>query len=245
MILSIVTSCRRKQNIPKIIDCLNNQTIKPDLIWVFYNGTESLDEKIDCDNLICSKNSNYALCRFSIGLSVDCEYVYFLDDDVFPQHGYVENCLNFIRKKRSIIGSSGLVLSSLNEQEDQKYHGLRFWHNIPTYSDLTKENQVDFPLHSYFMNKKDLISLFNFELNNKITERGAEIRLAARAWLQNKTDCYVIPQEEGSYGETSVDQPMDNALFLEPNFYDLRNKIIQKEFELGWRPMFLRKTKLF
>jgi hypothetical protein len=94
------------------------------------------------------------------------------------------------------------------------------------------------------MHKKDLISMFDFKLNNEISERGAEIRLASRAWIKNKTNCYVIPQEEGSYGETSADQPMKKALYLQPNFYESRNKIIKKEFDLGWRPIFLRKTLL-
>ena len=246
MILAIITSCRRKDNLNRIIKALKNQTVKPDFIWVFYNGKETLAEEMECDNVVCSNNPDLALCRFSIGLSVDCEYVYYLDDDVFPEPRYIENCLKFSERKRCIIGSSGLVLSNLDEAHGQKYHGLRFWHDNPTYSDLKQENQVDFPLHSYFLRREDLIPFFQFPLNNEITERGSEIRLASRAWIRNKVNCYVISQEMGGYGETSLDQPMSKALFVEPLFNELRNKIIQKEFELGWRPIFMRqKFRIF
>lgn len=240
MILSIITSCRRKENIPRIIKALKDQTVPPDLIWVFFNGTGSLSE-LQCDNVICSNNSNHALCRFSVGLSVDFEYLYLLDDDVFPECGYIENCLHFIRRKKCIIGSSGIALSNLDENKGQKYHGFRFWHRTPNYSDLKCEHQVDFPLHSYFMNKKDLLPLFNFPIYNQITERGSEIRLASRAWICNKTNCYVIPQEKGCYGETDSIQPMSKALFTESDFYKLRSHIIRKELELGWKPIFTRK----
>lgn len=241
MILAVVTSCRRKDNIPLIIKCLKNQTLPPDLIWVFYNGDDPLPNNFECDNIICSNNSKHALSRFSVGLSVDCEYVYYLDDDVFPEHGYLENCFKFISKKRCIIGSSGLVLSALDETENQVYHGFRFWHKYPNYTNLTKENQIDFPLHSYFMTRKDLLSLFEFPIYNQITERGAEIRLASRAWICNRTNCYVVPQEKGCYGETDFVQPMSKALFMDSEFFDLRNQIIKKELELGWKPIFNRK----
>ena len=125
MILSIVSSCRRKENIPRIIKALKDQTVPPDLIWVFFNGPGSLSE-LECDNVICSNNSNRALCRFSVGLSVDFEYLYLLDDDVFPECGYIENCLHFIRRKKCIIGSSGIALSNLDETKGQEYHGLDF-----------------------------------------------------------------------------------------------------------------------
>ena len=106
------------------------------------------------------------------------------------------------------------------------------------------ERQVDFPLHSYFMSRKDLLPLFNFPIYNQITERGSEIRLASRAWICNKTNCYVIPQEKGCYGETDSVQPMSKALFMESDFYELRSEIIRKELELGWKPIFTRK-KMF
>ena len=241
-LLAIITSCKRPKNIDRIRKSLIKQTYPPDKIWVFYNGKEPLilDES-KYDNIVTSNRFDFPLIRFSIALASDAEYLYFLDDDCIPNHIFIESCCKEMKIHPGIYGPCGVVLKT-NEEKSNKYYGLKLNLKPPQYTDLSKTRLIDFPLNSYFIKRTWLTHMFEYPMANKISVRGAEIRMAARALIKRKINCYCPKQISiEQRGITPGTGHLENALHKNYDFFNERKKIILHELSLGWIPIYQRK----
>jgi hypothetical protein len=241
-LLAVITSCKRPHNIDAIRISLEAQTNPPDEIWVFYNGDKPLDiEKSKYGNIITSNRSDFPLTRFSTALASDAEYLYIIDDDCVPGRKFIESCWKEMEKHPGIFGPCGVVLKGTSEM-NVTYHGLKLWTNPPQYTNLNETHIIDFPLNSYFIKRTWLNHMFEYPMANDISVRGAEIRMAARAWISDKIQCYCPAQptleHRGLTGDFS--HHLTDALHKDRNFITERKKIILHEMSLGWNPIYKR-----
>jgi glycosyltransferase involved in cell wall biosynthesis len=167
----ILNGYKRRLQLDEQLAAINNQTVKPDEILLWYNnpGDDSLinyDIMKKIPTALC--NVNFGVwSRFAYALNCSHEYICIFDDDTIPGRKWLENCLNTINNVNGLLGTVGLLYTiPLPNQHDKcSYfeHYIRFgWPHNNKYV-----QQVDFVGHSWFF-KKEWLSYFWFEQPNPI-----------------------------------------------------------------------------
>ncbi len=155
----VLNGFRRGKNLDEQIAAIQNQTIKPAEIMLWYNNPGSIFKyNFWAIRKLTSAVSNHNFgvwARFYYALNAKTKYVCVFDDDTIPGNRWLENCLNTIKTHRGLLGTVGLIFDS----KDDYYQHNRFGWADP--NDEVK--QVDIVGHSWFF-EKEFLTAFCREL---------------------------------------------------------------------------------
>lgn len=248
MITVILNCYKRPEYLKEQIEAIENQTIKPKEIWIWYNNPEDR-EQIDLseefgDYKIINSNHNFKFHgRFALGLLAQTEYVVFFDDDTIPGPRWFENCFNTLEKTGdAILGTAGVFFTGELDTYNYIRHAKIGW-NGSGYNEIRK---VDLVGHSWFLRKQNLKYLFYEE--PMTWDNGEDIQLSYLALKYGNIETYVPPHPPenqdlwGSMHKTGWAYGTDNsASWKKGSHLDLRNKIVINYKKDGWIPAKYRK----
>ena len=247
--ITIILNCyKRPEYLKEQIEAIENQTIKPKEIWIWYNNPEDR-EQIDLseefgDYKIINSNHNFKFHgRFALGLLAQTEYVVFFDDDTIPGPRWFENCFNTLEKTGdAILGTAGVLFTGELDTYNYGRHAKIGWIG-GNHNEITK---VDLVGHSWFLRKQNLKYLFYEE--PMTWDNGEDIQLSYLALKYGNIETYVPPHPPenqdlwGSMKKTGWDYGTDSsASWKKGSHMDLRNQIVINYRDHGWVPSKHRK----
>ena len=128
----ILNGYKRGNQLTEQLNALNNGTVKPDEILLWYNnpGDDSLinyDIMSEIPTALCNQNFG-VWARFEFAFNARSEYVCIFDDDTIPGSRWLENCLETMKTNEGLLGSVGLLYLNplLPAQASYYEHYLRF-----------------------------------------------------------------------------------------------------------------------
>ena len=156
----ILNTYKRLTNLPKQIESLNSQTIKPTAILIWQNqGDGEFPKEFLSIALVSQNNFNYGVwARFAFALNARTEYVCIFDDDTIPGKKWLENCLSTMKNHEGLLGTRGLKFRSKSRYTPNYDYG---WNN-PSH----ETKKVDIVGHSWFF-KREWLATFWRELPPK------------------------------------------------------------------------------
>jgi hypothetical protein len=222
--------------IKKIVDAVQDQSIPPEKIIIWYNGTEQFSftgpgiEFIHC-------LQNYGVyARFTVGLLCDTDRVMILDDDTIPGRHWAKNCFDTVQQvgDNSIIGYRGIRL-----RQDTLY-------DVEAYEKGTNEiTEVDLVGHSWFVKREHICAMFEDQPVNKFN--GEDTHLSAVNHIKYNTKTYVPKQlisEPNTWGSTMQHlgaQPGRLSTSLGPQEHLKQRQEVNKYWiNKGWSPFYFR-----
>ena len=115
----ILTAWQRPQYLEEQVNAVINNTVKPIEIILWYNQPPKRLGVFDRKQLINFKNSNNIkkifcdhnfgiIPRFTLASCLEGDYICIFDDDTIPGAKWFENCLKYVDKEKSILGTIGL-----------------------------------------------------------------------------------------------------------------------------------------
>lgn len=236
-ITAVLTVYNRPETLLKQIECLRAQTVPPTDIWIWKNrGKQNycIDLKDEHqDILIVESNVNLKYHgRFALAQLARTEYIFILDDDVFPQKKYIQNCLECMALSPGIMTTMGVILVEDTYVPHIKY-GWRNRHN-------DKMKKVDIGCQSWFFRKEWLHYLWREE---PITwDNGEDIQFSYLTKTYGNIQSYVPPQSENDQTMWGNDPLLgykygtdENATGKTRNHVTLRNKICKHYSKQGWK----------
>lgn len=247
--ITVILNCyKRPEYLKEQIEAIENQTVKPKEIWIWYNNPEDR-EQIDLSKefgeyKIITSNHNFKFHgRFALGLLAQTEYVVFFDDDTIPGPRWFESCFDTLEQTGdAIIGTAGVLFTGTMDEFTYSRNAKIGW-NGSHYDEITK---VDLVGHSWFLRKENLKYLFYEE--PMTWDNGEDIQLSYLAYKYAGIETYVPPHPDnnedlwGSKGKTGWDYGTDdNATWKTGSHFDLRNEIVAYYKKDGWVPSRLRK----
>jgi len=241
MITAILNLYRRPQNLLEQIKRINEQSIKPQEIWIWKNYHEDLNE-IAWDNFkrhasdsgikIFDCNHNWKYCgRFAAACLVDTEYVAIFDDDTMPGNKWFENCLNTHKKTPGIMGTVGVNIHNTNTYQPNTRYG---W--VSGNEDTV---EVDLVGHAWFFPSEYIKYMW---MEKPMWENGEDMHFSAMSQIHGGIKTYVPPHPKGNkelWGsiegiKLGVDDVASSAVRNHFEFYKQRNECVKRLYELGW-----------
>ena len=238
--ITVILNCYKRLNyLEEQIQAIENQTVKPADIWVWYNNPEdgsqiNLNEKLQGKYKVIQSNHNFKFFgRFALANLVQTEYVAMFDDDTIPGSNWLENCLNCIKSGNDgILGCAGVILNS----EYYSGHTKVGWNG-----EMSPEaREVDLVGHSWFFNKKHL--KYFFMEDPASWENAEDIHFAYMCQKYGKVKSYVPSQTgdlenlgslKGSlYGN---DQHSSFVNSSSNNHQSIRDQVVSQLINSGWR----------
>ena len=236
MITTILNCYKRLNYLEEQIQAIENQTVKPADIWVWYNNPEdgsqiNLNEKLQGKYKVIQSNHNFKFFgRFSLATLAQTEYVAIFDDDTIPAPKWFELCLDTMSEVNDgILGGAGVRLLNNYSYEPHKKIG---WNGIQ-HDNVT---QVDLVGHAWFLKKSSLKYYFMEEPYSWDNAEDCHLSAMAQKYgnintyvpgFKNKPECN--PSSKGDYGR---DQ---HASFFAGNHAGIRNLVCKKLCENGWK----------
>jgi len=111
----VLNGFRRPENLNEQLDALNNQTVKPKEILLWYNhpGDDNLNYDIGTEIPVAYCNYNFGVwARFYFAMNAQNPYVCIFDDDTIPGRRWLENCLNTMKTHEGLLGTIGLLYTN-------------------------------------------------------------------------------------------------------------------------------------
>lgn len=228
----ILNVYKRPEYLKEQIAALENQTLKPDEIMIWYNKPEE-GEQYDFTNLgykVSTNNHNFMFHgRFAYGLLAQTEYIAFFDDDTIPGPRWLESCMNEIQKEDLILGCAGVYLTSDNYSS----HAKIGW-NGTNNSEL---RYVDLVGHGWFMKRSTLNYLWREDPISWLN--GEDIQLSLRAYRLGGIKTAVPPHPSDNkdiWGSISgMEKGNDiKASWRRGNHFTLRDQIVIESIKQGY-----------
>jgi len=240
MITVILNCYKRPQYLKEQITAIQSQTIKPDEIIVWYNKPEGEQQYnisgLGAKVILCDHNYKFH-GRFSAALLAKTKYVAIFDDDTIPGKKWFENCINSMKEKSGIYGTTGVVLHGNGYTPNHKVG----WNgSIPNKS----IEEVDLVGHAWFMEREHLLHLWRevpYSWDN-----GEDMQLSYFAQKYGNIKTYVPPHPVddiemwGSINGMKYGSDQ-SASWKKSNHMSLRNKIAKEQIQNGWKTVLTNK----
>ncbi len=241
MITVILTMYNRPMTIMKQLECLSKQTIVPQEIWVWKNHSDTNKEQHRHLMQVSRKYPDVKIVdahfnlkyhgRFALAQLARTEFVAVMDDDMFPDRKWFENCIASIKTHPGIMGGMGVRLLQ-NAYSPNKKFG---WQN----HQLPSVEKVDVCCQSWFFRKEWLKYLWYEE---PITwENGEDIHFSYCAKKYGQIQSYVPPHPISDTGLWACDNTIGdeyasdrNATWRTDTHQNLRDSICRTYIEKGW-----------
>lgn len=236
--ITVILNCYKRLNyLEEQIQAIENQTVKPADIWVWYNNPEdgsqiNLNEKLQGKYKVIQSNHNFKFFgRFSLATLAQTEYVAIFDDDTIPAPKWFELCLNTMNEVNDgILGGAGIRLLSNYSYEPHQKIG---WNGAQD----NNVTQVDLVGHAWFFRKSTLKYYFMEEPYSWDNAEDCHLSAMAQKYgniktyvpnFKNKPECN--PSCKGAhYGNDK------HASFFKGNHKGVRNFVCKKLCENGWK----------
>jgi hypothetical protein len=159
--ITVIMNGYKRPWLQEQLNAINNQTIKPKeiLLWYNYPGEDSLINRnvaSKCKTALC--NHNFGVwARFAFALNSKYKYVCIFDDDTIPGERWLENCLNESKVNRGLYGTRGIVFTTRDTYfgPNERYGWAAA--DVPAVMN-DKSVEVDIVGHSWFFEKEFLSS---------------------------------------------------------------------------------------
>jgi glycosyltransferase involved in cell wall biosynthesis len=209
----VLTAFKRIENLELQLEAIKNQSIKPDEIILFQDGTgddlqPKIPEKIlkQFDAVEISKENQGVWARFRFAESAKSKYVCIFDDDTIPGRLWLENCLTEMNKKEGIYGTIGILMKNPSKYPFDGY--VRIGWACPNKT----AKKVDFVGHSWFLKKEWLNVMFEkTEDIQQLKYVGEDMSLSAKVLQKYGIETFVPPhpfknqQKWGSISKQAID----------------------------------------
>ena len=235
--ITVILNCYKRLNyLEEQIKAIENQTVKPFDIWIWYNNPEdgsqiNLNEKLQGKYKVIQSNHNFNFFgRFGLATLAQTEYVAIFDDDTIPAPKWFELCLNTMNEVGDgILGGAGVRLNSSIYNGHTK---IGWNYNPPSVT-----TEVDLVGHAWFFKKSSLKYFFMEE--PKSWENAEDCHFSAMCQkygnlktyvpaIAHKPDCN--PSYKGDYGRDK------NASYLIKNGHmSVRNNVCKSLCDEGWK----------
>ena len=184
-ITCILTVYKRPHCLHEQLHAVRNQTVPPNKIIIWVNGTTLPDGDYD-DVTVVHSNENFGVwARFTVALMVKTEFVCIFDDDTIPGKKWFENCLQTMNQVNGLLGTIGVVFqNSMDTYLIDKRHG---W-DAPNES----TQKVDIVGHSWFFKREWLHYLWKYYDSNEMFIAGEDIAFSC-ALQKEGIDTFVPP----------------------------------------------------
>lgn len=238
----ILNVYNRPYTLESQLEAVKNQTVKvaDENIWIWYNrGTaKQATPKNPAHRIfVCNQNTKFH-GRFAAAMLAQTEYVALFDDDVIPGTKWFENCLNSMKEREGIYGTSGVVLYSEDAYQPNSKVG---WNGVH----LNTFSKVDLVGHAWFF-KRDWLKYMWME-QPVSWDNGEDIMFSYLSQKYGNIDTFVPPHPEtdlemwgnvpGRDNQWGVDA---NATWLHnPTHFLLRDNIVRKCVANGWKTIFI------
>ncbi|CAN2041721.1 Glycosyltransferase 2-like domain-containing protein [Candidatus Magnetomoraceae bacterium gMMP-15] len=241
LISVILTAWNRPQYLEEQVNAVLSQTIKPHEIVIWYNQPTKKLGIIRRKQLINFKNSNKVkkiICdynfgiipRFSMASCLDGEYICVFDDDTIPGNKWFENCLQYVDKKKCMLGTIGLTFLSLDKPPVKTKKPRMGWE-----AKNEKLEFVDLIGHSWFF-RKEWAKYFWIE-EPLLKTFGEDIHFCAMLQKYGiRTACPPHPQSDRSlwgslYPERGIDKVAISSKNIDRDYYDVICHEVSKGFK--------------
>jgi len=119
----IMLNFRRRENVPRILDALSTQTVKP-TIWLWNNGRQPLrDARVDME--VVADRNWHCWPRWFLASYATTDHVMMIDDDIVPAcDRMLEAAIDSLEGQDAfdtIVGAEGVVLGPART----------YWHSYP------------------------------------------------------------------------------------------------------------------
>ena len=234
-ITAILNAYRRPHTIKSQIESLQNQSVRPDEIWVWRNYHP--DFNIDLSSLsidkYCDSNHNWKYFgRFAFGMLAQTDFIAYFDDDTIPGDMWLENCLDTFNRQESVIGGVGLVQHDKTNYMNHTRYGWPSLNNNTT--------QVDLVGHAWFVHRDHLRNVWK---EDPVTfETAEDMHLSYTCQKYSKIPTLVPPHPKDMpemhsslYGyQLGVDSTTDSVT-NHGKFFAQRDLCLQEYVNRGWR----------
>ncbi len=251
MITAILSGYKRGKYLDEQLEALNNQTVKPIEILLWYNKPDiayEINYEIGNKIPVAYANHNFGVwARFAFALNAKSPYVCIFDDDTIPGTKWFENCLETMKSHEGLLGTIGIVYydplpigsPQFSYNSKQERWG---WRNP---NEDVKE--VDFVGHAWFF-KREWLSTYWRELPDpkyNICGEDMHFSFMLQKYLGIKT--YVPPHKESDmqawgstkgeeYGSDSSALSVANQPAVDgTSFSDLMNQYLIEQRGKGWK----------
>lgn len=233
------------------IDALKKQTLKPKEIFLFQDDIddyyrihvmESLKGRFD--NVRIAEGNMGVWERFRFAKEVQTPYVCVFDDDTIPGESWLENCHFHIVEQNGIYGTNGIILK--NDVSYPFGNSL----NVGWHGPVTKNTEVDFVGHAWFMEKTCLDYMFDrTEQYQEFKYTGEDMCLSVKA-KEHGIRTFVPPHpitDKSLWGSEPV---LGMAFGSEAGAVSLNNhnmenmqKVLRMFVAGGWKPLYMDEPK--
>lgn len=247
----ILNGYKRGNQLNEQLEALNNGTVKPKEILLWYNNPGD-DDLINYEIMesvptaLC--NYNFGVwARFAYAFNARNEYICIFDDDTIPGKRWLENCLNTMKTHEGLLGSVGLLyLNPLPPEHSSYYeHYLRFgW---PENGNNDIPIQVDLVGHSWFFKKEWLSHMWREIPNPKYNTCGEDMHFSYMLQKYANIPTYVPPHPKDNkelwgsikgaeYGGDQNSLWETNQLGIDGTpFKQLMNEYFVNQRKKGWK----------
>lgn len=251
MITVVLNGYRRKDYLEEQLEALQNQTLKPNEILLWYNNPNDGSEpnyEIGTKIPVAYCNYNFGVwARFYFAMNAQNPYVCVFDDDTIPGKRWLENCMETMKTHEGLLGTVGVLYPKPLPPEHSSYyeHYLRFGWVPAGNNDIPV--QVDLVGHSWFF-KKEWLSYMVRELPDpKYNTCGEDMHFSYMLQKYANIPTYVPPHPRGDkelwgsikggeYGGDAVSLWETNQASIEGTpFKELMNQYFREQRLKGWK----------
>ena len=247
----ILNGYKRGSCLTEQYDALQNQTVKPSEIFVWYNSPGE-DGEINYEIMekvpTAFSNLNMGVwARFAYALNAPSEFVCIFDDDIAPNKKWIENCLTTIKKVNGLMCGVGLLYLIPHPPDYSCYFEKYIRFGWPPNSQCNNAVQVDFGGHVWFF-RKEWLSHFWRELPNpKYNNCGEDIHFSHMLQKYGNIKTYVPPHPyndkelwcnmiESKYATDNNSMWETNQLSIQGTpFKQLMNEYFVETRKAGWK----------